>query len=311
MATGQKKYRLVTRSDFDGIACAALLKELDMVDEIKFVHPRDMQEGKVEITDSDITANLPYVEGVHLAFDHHLSETERVAKRKNHIINPDAMSTAFVIYNHYGGKAKFPRISDELMDAVDRGDSARFTESNILRPKGWVLLHFLMDPRTGLGRFRNFRISNYDLMMQLVDLCRDHTAEQILQTPDVAERRQLYFEHEGKFKEQIQRCARAEGDTVVIDLRNEDPIWAGNRFMIYALYPECTVSVHVMWGLQKQNTAFAVGKSIINRLSQCNIGSLMLEYGGGGQEAVGTCQVENERADQVLKEILQKIAAAG
>jgi len=304
---GEGKYRLVTRSDFDGLVCAVLLKELDLVDDIKFVHPKDMQDGKVEISDRDITTNLPYVDGVHLAFDHHFSETRRVGKKDNYIIDPDAPSAARVVYDYYGGKERFPRVSDEIMAAVDKGDSADFTEAEILKPEKWVLLNFLMDARTGLGRFRNFRISNYDLMMELIDYCRDHGIDEILELPDVKERVDLYFECEEKFKEQIQRCARVYGNLVVLDLRHEDQIWAGNRFMVYALFPHCNISIHLMMGRQDQNTVFAVGKSILDRSSKTDIGMLMLNYKGGGHHAAGTCQVDNRIAETVLEQLIEKI----
>ncbi|SDH24855.1 exopolyphosphatase [Roseospirillum parvum] len=304
-------YRLVTRSDFDGLVCAMLLKELGMVDDITFVHPKDMQDGKIEITGRDITTNLPYVDGVHLAFDHHLSETLRVGKKENHIIDPEAPSAARVVYDHYGGAKAFPRISDDLMAAVDKGDSADFTEEEVLYPKGWNLLNFLMDARTGLGRFRTFRISNYQLMMQLIDYCLAHPVEEVLALPDVKERVDLYFEHEPRFKEQIKRCATVHRNLVVLDLRHEEHIWAGNRFVIYALYPECNISIHQMWGFQKQNTVFAIGKSIFNRSSNTNIGALCLEFGGGGHTAAGTCQVENQRADAALEQLVKRITADG
>jgi nanoRNase/pAp phosphatase (c-di-AMP/oligoRNAs hydrolase) len=309
MADG--KFRLVTRSDFDGLVCAALLKELGLIDDIKFVHPKDMQDGKIEITDRDITTNLPYVEGVHLAFDHHLSETIRVGKRDNHVIDPLAPSAARVVYDYYGGKAKFPRISDEMMDAVDKGDSAQYNMEEVLHPKGWELLNFLMDARTGLGRFREFRISNYQLMMELIDYCLEHSIEQILELPDVQERVELYFEHEPKFKEQLKRRATVHGNLVVLDLREEETIWAGNRFMIYALFPETNISIHVLWGVKQQNTVYATGKSIFNRSSNTNVGELMLKYGGGGHHAAGTCQVENDRAEEVLAELVARITEDG
>ena len=305
------KYRLVTRSDFDGLVCAVLLKELGILDEIKFVHPKDMQDGKVEISDRDITTNLPYVPGVHLAFDHHLSETIRVGKRDNHIIEADAPSAARVVYNYYGGKERFPTISDEMMAAVDQADSAQYGIEDILKPQGWALLNFIMDARTGLGRFRDFRISNYQLMMELIDYCRNHSIDQILALPDVKERVDLYFEHEPKFSNQLADCSRIHGNVVVIDLRREETIYAGNRFMIYAMYPEANVSIHVLWGLKQQNTVLACGKSIINRRSKTNVGPLMLEYGGGGHEAAGTCQVDNDKADQVLEEIVARMRADG
>lgn len=306
-----KKFRLVTRSDFDGLVCAVLLKDMDIIDEIKFVHPKDMQDGLVEITDNDITTNLPYVEGVHLAFDHHLSETIRVCKKDNHIIEASAPSAARVVYNYYGGKERFPKIGDDIMEAVDRGDSANFTLEQVLKPKGWDLMNFLMDARTGLGRFRDFRISNYQLMMKLIDLCKDHSIDDIMQDEDVKERAELYFEQQRLFEDQIKRCAKVYGNLVVLDLRNEDTIYAGNRFIIYALYPEQNISIHVIWGLKKQNTVFATGKSIFNKTSKTNIGELMLSYGGGGHMNAGTCQVDNDFAEQKLAEIVRKINADG
>lgn len=307
-----KKYRLVTRSDFDGLACAILLKELDVIDDIKFVHPKDMQDGKIEVTSRDITTNLPYVEGVGLAFDHHFSETIRHATIKaNHIIDPDSPSAARVVYNYLGGQNKFSRISPEMLDAVDKGDSAQFTIEEVLHPEGWVLLNFIMDARTGLGRFKDFRISNYSLMMHLIDYCKEHTIKDILALPDVKERIDVYFDQEEKFNEQIQRCSKVYKNLVVIDLRNEETIYAGNRFMIYALFPNCNISIHQMWGLQQQNTVFAVGKSIFNRTSKTNIGELMLKYGGGGHANAGTCQIDNDKADEVLKELIAQINADG
>jgi nanoRNase/pAp phosphatase (c-di-AMP/oligoRNAs hydrolase) len=311
MATS-KKYRLVTRSDFDGLVCAVLLKDLDMIDEIKFVHPKDMQDGKIEITSNDITTNLPYVEGAYLAFDHHLSETIRNQDiQNNHIIDPEAPSAARVLFKYYGGKEKFTEISEAMMEAVDKSDSAQFAQDEVLHPENWVLLNFLMDARTGLGRFKDFRISNYQLMMQLIDYCKAHSIEEILNLPDVKERVDLYFEQEEKFKDQIQRCAKVYQNLVVLDLRNEEVIYAGNRFMIYALFPECNISIHVLWGLKQQNTVLAVGKSIFQKTSRTNIGELMLKYGGGGHQNAGTCQIENEKAEEVLKELIAQINQDG
>jgi len=307
-----KKYRLVTRSDFDGLACAVLLNQLDLIDDIKFVHPKDMQDGKVEISSRDITTNLPYVPGVHLAFDHHSSETIRnPGERPEHIIYPDAPSAARVVFEHYGGTNKFPAAFTEMMLAVDKGDSAQFTREDVLNPKGWVLLNYLMDARTGLGRFRDFRISNYQLMMDLIKYCRDHGITDILALPDVRERVDLYFEHDTKAREQIRRCATVHKNLVVLDLRSEETIYATNRFMVYALFPEANISIHVMWGRDRQNTVFATGKSILNRTSMTNIGELMLEYGGGGHENAGTCQVGNDEAAAKLAEIIARINADG
>ena len=302
--------RLVTRSDFDGLACAMMLKEIGLIDEIKFVHPKDVQDGKIELFKTDITTNLPYDQRVGLAFDHHESEEDRLRATETSgklIIDPNARSAARVLYNYYGGRDKFPRISDELMDAVDKGDSADFTEEEILHPSGWVLLHYLMDARTGLGRFHDFRISNYDLMMELIDYCLEHTIEEILELPDVKERVELYFEQEKLFKEQLQRIAKVDGDCVILDLRNEEVIHAGNRFMIYALYPEAKYSIHVVWGFKKQNTAVMIGKSIINKSGVVDIGQLCLAYGGGGHHNAGTCQLANDEVDTLLPSIIMAI----
>lgn len=305
------KYRLVTRSDFDGLVCAVLLKKLDLIDEIKFVHPKDMQDGRVPVSARDITTNLPYCEGVYLAFDHHSSEKLRVGDRENHIIDPHADSAARVVFLHYGGKERFPDVPEDMMEAVDQADSAQFSQDEILNPKGWVLLNYLMDARTGLGRFREFRISNYDLMMRLIDACLTLSVEEILALPDVKERVDLYFDHEAKFRDQLQRCSTVHGKLVVLDLRNEETIFAGNRFMIYALYPQCNISIHVLWGLKKQNTVFATGKSILDRSSKTNVGEEMLEYEGGGHDAAGTCQIENDKANEVLLDLIRKINADG
>ena len=305
------KYRLVTRSDFDGLVCAVLLRKLGILEEIKFVHPKDMQDGKVPVTHRDITTNLPYVPGVHLAFDHHSSETSRVGKQDNHIIDPHAPSAARVVWNYYGGKEKFADIPDDMMEAVDKADAAQFTRDEILDPEDWVLLNFIMDARTGLGRFRQFRISNYDLMMRLIDACLQHSVKEILELPDVKERVDMYMEHDEKFVAQIKRCATVHKNLVVLDLRGEETIWVGNRFVIYALFPQCNISIHVMWGLKKQNTVFATGKSILDRSSKTNVGALMLEYGGGGHDAAGTCQVENDQAEAKLAEIVARINADG
>ncbi len=242
-----------------------------------------------------------------LAFDHHESEVDRLKAQETGgklIIDPNARSAARVVYDYYGGKGTFPRVSEELMDAVDKGDSADFTLEEILHPEGWVLLHYLMDPRTGLGRFRNFRISNYDLMMQLIDFCMEHTIDEILELPDVKERVDLYFEQAELFTEQLKRIAKMHGKVVVLDLREEEIIHAGNRFMIYALYPEAQISIHVAWGFRKQNTAVMIGKSIINKASKADIGELCLKYGGGGHHNAGTCQLENDEVDEKLPDII-------
>lgn len=310
-----KKYRLITRSDMDGLVCAVILKELDLIDEIKFAHPKDMQDGTIAVGADDITTNLPYVPGAYMVFDHHASEIARVGGHpSNHIIDSSAPSAARVVFDYFEGKAnpKLKNISDAMMSAVDKADSADFSKSDILDPQGWELLSFIMDARTGLGRFRDFGISNYELMMKLIDYIRKaHTIEEVLRLPDVKERVDLYFDHQQKCREQIESCSKIYKNLVVLDLRNEETIWAGNRFVIYALFPNCNISMHAIWGKNKQNTVFAVGKSILNRTSRTHVGTLMLEYGGGGHEAAGTCQIDNDKADAAMHELIAKINKDG
>jgi nanoRNase/pAp phosphatase (c-di-AMP/oligoRNAs hydrolase) len=305
------QYRLVTRSDFDGLVCAVLLKKLGMIDEITFVHPKDVQDGVVEVTGRDILTNLPYAPAAHLVFDHHHSETLRNELAPNHVIDAAAPSAARVVYDHFGGAARFPDISDELMRAVDQADSAAYDIDDVLRPQGWTLLNFLMDSRTGLGRFRDFRISNYSLMMALIDaVMHASSVEEILALPDVAERVELFTEQSERFEEQLRRVSTVRGDLVVVDLRGESPIHAGNRFVVYALFPQCRISVHVIDGKQGLNTVLAVGKSILDRTSPVDIGALMLSYGGGGHLNAGTCQVDHTEAERVLDEIAAAVNAA-
>ena len=312
MADTGATYRLVTRSDFDGVASAALLKRRGLIDEILFVHPKDVQDGKVALGPRDITTNLPYVPSVHMAFDHHASEVTRVgAAPKNLVLDPQAPSATHVVFRHYGGHEAFPGVSPALVVSVDKVDAAQFTMGEVLDPQGWVLLGFLMDSRTGLGRFKDFGKSNYQLMMSCVDYCTRMGAAEILRQPDVAERVALYREHAKPFEEQLRRCTKPHGHLIEVDLRGEETIYAGNRFVVYALHPQASISMHVIWGRDKKNVVFAIGKSIFNRTSKTHIGNLCLRYGGGGHEAAGTCQVELDRAAAVREELIAEIRRDG
>ena len=302
--------RLVTRSDFDGLVCAMILKEIKLVDDIKFVHPKDVQDGKIEITENDVTTNLPFDPRVGICFDHHESELSRNSDAVGSgkwVIEGNAKSAARVVYNYYKDKYDLSRISTEIMTAVDKGDSADFTIDEVKNPEGWVLMNFLMDARTGLGRFHDFRISNYDLMMQLIDFCMDHPIEDVLELPDVKERVDMYFKQQEQFMAQLKRVSRQEGRCVIVDLRNEDPIYTGNRFLIYTMYPDAYFSVHVVWGLKKQNTAVMIGKSIFKDSPDVdkNIGELCLKHNGGGHKNAGTCQLDNDKVEELLPGILE------
>jgi len=301
--------RLLTRSDFDGLACAAVLKTLGIIDHWKFVHPKDIQDGLVEVTDNDVLANIPYVKGCKLWFDHHSSENERLGtdiefEGESRIED----SAARVIYEYYGGKDKLPHF-ETMIEAVDKVDAAKLTREEILEPEGWVLLGFIMDPRTGLGRFRNFRVSNYELMEALIDACALQNIDEILENPDVKERVELYFEQDALFKEMLAAHTKTDGNVIITDLRGVEPIYTGNRFLIYSLYPEQNVSVWAVDGRDKLNCPIAVGYSVLNRTCKTDVGALMLKYGGGGHHQVGTCQVLYGDADQVIGEIVSAMKA--
>jgi nanoRNase/pAp phosphatase (c-di-AMP/oligoRNAs hydrolase) len=280
---------------------------LGLIDEWKFVHPKDIQDGLVEANDNDILANIPYIKGCKLWFDHHSSESERLGKELYFEgISKQAPSCARLVYEYYGGDAKLGRFA-EMIHYVDKGDSGNLTSDEILHPGGWVLLGFIMDPRTGLGRFRNFTISNYDLMQKLAKACAEKPIEDILNMPDVKERLLFYFEQTNIFKEMIHNHAKPMGNVLLVDLRNIETIYAGNRFYIYTLFPDQNISVWIVDGLNKTNVAITVGYSIINRSATVDIGSLLLQYGGGGHKQVGTCQVPYDDADKIIAEILEKV----
>jgi len=296
--------RLLTRSDFDGLACGALLKELGIINRWKFVHPKDMQDGIVEVTDQDVLANVPFVEGCNMWFDHHSSETTRLGEGVEFKgMSRPADSAARVIYEYYGGKDKLPHF-ETMVQAVDKVDSGKLTSEEILNPEGWVLLGFIMDPRTGLGRFHDFRISNYELMEHLIDECAKSDIDAILKIPDVEERVKMYFEQDVLFKEMVKKHTWIDGNVIITDLRGLDKIYTGNRFLVYSIYPEQNVSVWVVDGRDKKNCPIAIGHSILNRTCKANVGALCLKHGGGGHFQVGTCQVDYDEYDIIIKEIV-------
>jgi len=301
--------RLLTRSDFDGLACGALLKYLSIVDSWKFVHPKDMQDGLIEVTENDVLANIPYVKGCGLWFDHHSSEGDRVDVEvdfEGECRIED--SAARVIFDYYGGVDRMPHLA-QMVTAVDKVDAAKLTRDEIMNPYGWILLGFIMDPRTGLGRFRNFRISNYELMETLIDACAEQTIDQILLNPDVQERVKLYFEQETLFKKMLESHTRVDGNVIITDLRNVETIYTGNRFLIYSLFPKQNISIWIVDGRDKKNVAIAVGHSILNRTCFTDVGQLMLKYGGGGHFQVGTCQVPYDDADKIIAELVETMKA--
>lgn len=299
--------RLLTRSDFDGLACAVFLKEAGIIDCWKFVHPKDLQDGLIEVGEDDCLANVPFVPGCGLWFDHHSSEQERNAYQgKYKGISASSPSCAHLIYDYYGGAARFE--GDELLlEAVDKVDSANLTVDEISKPDLWILLGYIMDPRTGLGRFHNFRVSNYELMEQLIDWCHTMPIEKIMCNPDVKERVELYYEQTEKFMQMVKEHTIVRENTIVTDLRGVDPIYTGNRFMLYGMYPEQNISVWIVSGKGGTGCSCAVGYSVINRTCKVDVGALMLKYGGGGHTKVGTCQFSDEAMQEKSAQMLNEL----
>ncbi|MBF0245461.1 MAG: exopolyphosphatase [Planctomycetes bacterium] len=304
---------LLTRSDFDGLVCAVFLKEKNLVDSYTFVHPKDVQDGNVKVGSNDILANIPYVEGCGLWFDHHSSEKDRLkmGEIKFEGRSTKAPSAAQVIWDYYGGEAVFGKRYLSLLEAVNKTDSGNLTREEILNPQGWILLSFVMDPRTGLGRFRDYRISNYALMENMIEYCRTKTVEEILEEVDVRERTTRYLEQQVEFEKMLRACCTVDGNVIVTKIMDEETIYCGNRFVVYALFPEQNIEIRTMWGRQKQNVVFACGHSIINRTSKTDVGRLMLEFGGGGHPMVGTCQVPTEKWEEVLARLVEQMKKDG
>jgi len=302
------KYRLITRDDFDGFACCLLLKKLDLIDEILFVHPRDMQHGKVEIGSNDISANLPYVAGIYTAFDHHGSEVTRVGHEcKNFVCDPDKPSAARVIYEYFGMAEKFPGFFEELLTSVDKADSADFSKEDILNPTGWALFNFILDPKTGFNRFHDFSMTNAQLIRLLVDSWQGEPIDTILQLPQIQERILMYHTYQDHFIEQIKRCAVVCKNVVIVDLSQEEIVYPGNRFMVYALYPQCDLSLFVERENLSDKVTFSLGRSILKRTSPVNVGELMVKYNGGGHKGAGTCQADLPDLDNVKMDLMSDI----
>ena len=306
--------RLLTRSDFDGSVCTAILEELGLIDDILYVHPKDMQDNKIAVTANDILANVPFVKGCGLWFDHHSSEHERLQLEGEFKgASKEAPSAAQVVYDYYEQNNAYAdklRKFEKLIQIVAKADSAKFTKEDILHPNGWIMLAFIADPRTGLGYKHDFTISNFELMKQLPQLLRTKRVEEILSLPDFQERVKLYHEENKKYEQLITKSARTEGEAIVIDLRACEVIPVGNRFLEYVLYPEQNISIRIANGKNKAFAMISVGNSIIKNTSRINVGSLTLKYGGGGHKRVGTCQVAYEDVDRVVSEMLGVINAS-
>ncbi len=305
--------RLLTRSDFDGLACAALLVEKGVVDEYKFVHPREIQNGEVDVKANDVLANVPFAQGCGLWFDHHSSEEERLEIKKLEFKGDSrsAPSAAQVVWDYYGGEATFGKRFLPLLEAVNKSDSADLLLDEILHAEDWILLSFVIDPRTGLDQYEDFRIGNDQFVLDMIEYCRTMTIEEILKIPDVKERADRYNEQQILFKDMLRRRCRVERNVVVTDLLKEETIFCGNRFIVYASHPDQNIEIRLSWDNDKENVHISCGHSILRRTSRTDVGQLMYKYGGGGHEKVGSCRAPVEDWERVFNEILAQMLKDG
>ncbi len=307
--------RLITRSDFDGLVCAVLLKEVMDIESIEFVHPKDVQDGKISVGANDILTNLPYVSTVGLWFDHHSSEAVR-----NDVGHTDfkgrfevAPSAARVVYNYYKEKGEGAKLAkyDALLESVDKSDSATLSHDDVVSPTGWILLSYVMDPRTGLAYFHSYRVSNRELMMKMVEWIPTMSVDEILAQNDVKERIDRYFEGQEQFKRTMREHSRAEANVIITDLRGIGEMPTGNRFLIYTMFPEQNIQVRVFDGKKGEFVVCALGHSIFNRTSKTDVGKLMDRYGGGGHRGAGTCQLPIAGSEEKISEIIAQCKKDG
>lgn len=298
-----KRYRLVTKGDFDGMVSGVLLKHRRLIAKAAFVHPREIESGRFAITGDDVTAGLPYRESAHLAFDHY-RPAGLPASVKNLVTDTGAHSASRVIFGHYGAD-RFFGTHAEMVEAVDRHNSALISSDDILYPTGWTLLGFLIDNRTGLQDYGKHRLTHDELMNHLISEAGTRSVWEILDLPDVEERLNLYFACVEDCKSQILRRSSVHANLVVTDIRGEKTVYPGNKFLTYALFPECDVSLHVSHA--GALTLFSAGKSVLDRNCRLDIGVIMKKFGGGGHPGAGACRVEEHLAEETLSRLIKEL----
>ncbi|MBI3098812.1 MAG: exopolyphosphatase [Planctomycetes bacterium] len=291
--------RILTRGDLDGLTGSVLITLVEKVTEIRFAHPKDVQDGLVPVTEEDIIVNLPYVKGCGMWFDHHVSEEHKKAEIGEFKGAFElAPSAARVVANYYKSPAFTP--FETLLDATDRLDSAQLTVDEVSNPDGWILLGYTLDPRTGLGpEFQKY-------FRWLVEYVKEVPLEKILQHPEVKKRCDRVLEEQAEFTALIRKRARLDGNVIVTDLRGVPGVPAGNRFVVFTLYPAGNVEVRIFGG-KGGKVIVAAGHSIFNRTCRVNIGELMARYGGGGHQGAGTCQLPMEEAEASIAEIIDRL----
>jgi hypothetical protein len=297
--------RLVTRPDLDGLTCAVLLSECETIDSVELLQPQDVADRRVGIGPSDILANLPYHPACGMWFDNHLltdAKTTPAAGFRGRY--GQAPSAARLVYEHYlSSHAELAR-HEGLVAETDRLDSAQLTMDDVLSPSGYVLVGLTLDPRTGLGSPREY----FDLLLPAV---RDRPVAEVVELPAVRSRAARMHEQDRAFRDALLGCSRADDNVVLTDFRRLDPIPAGNRFLVFTLFPKANVGVRVEWTRGREKVAVSAGRSIFNRTSRANLGVLMSLHGGGGQAGAGACRLAPATADAEIAEIVETLKRSG
>lgn len=290
--------RLITRGDLDGLTCAVFITQKEQIDELLFAHPKDMQDGLVEVRQGDAVANLPYHPMCGLWFDHHESEEEAAQVARFRGRYGVAPSAARLVYEYYEDPA-FARYG-EMLAETDRVDSARLAVEDVIHPARWVLLSYTLDPRSGLGQFKQY-------FVKLLDAAKTQRIEDILEIPEVSGQVQRWRVEQERFEEVTREHSYLDRSVIVTDFRELDARPVGNRFLVFTMYPQGNIQALIFWGRERKNVVVAVGHSIFNRTSKVHVGKLLGQYGGGGLKGAGTCQLPTEQADQKISEIIKQI----
>jgi oligoribonuclease NrnB/cAMP/cGMP phosphodiesterase (DHH superfamily) len=318
--------RLVTRADFDGLVCGALLTKFEAIDAYLFVEPKFMQDGMVEIRAGDIIANLPYHSSCTLWFDHHITNTTPdfpkpiVLGKGGFRLAPSA---ARVVYEYYKELAMSQRpigtdeeqtirlTNDEiiafldserikyLLHETDRIDAGKLEPQDVLDPQGYVLISMTTDGRNA---------GDEPYWLRIIELLRDAPLEDVLRDPEVSRRCQQIRDEQEQLRKLLLARTTMKRNVIYVDLRGIDEIPDGNRFLIFTLFPQGNIQVKVADDKQRENTtSISVGYNIFNSTSNVNVGELLSHYGGGGHKVVGSCRVPTDQADQAIREIVAAV----
>ncbi len=313
--------RLVTRADFDGLVCGALVTKFENVDDHLFVEPKFLQDGLVDIRHGDIITNLPYHPNCSLWFDHHITNTTPdfpqpiVLGKGGFRLAPSAARVVYEYYSEVGMRHEATgnsKISGEeilsflgtermkyLMHEADRIDAGKLEQEDVLNPQGYVLISMTTDGRNA---------GDEPYWLKMIGLLREASLEETLADAEVARRCQQIRDEQDKLRAILLARAEQRKNVIYVDLRGIQEIPDGNRFLIFTLFPQANIQVKVTHDSQRENTtAISVGYNIFNPTSNVNVGELLKNYGGGGHKVVGSSRVPNDKAEQAIEEILAAV----